>query len=295
MDDYLRAAFGILKQMVSLGTDIASASTITLPNDGQVFRVTGTTTITGIAASWNGRAALLRFDGALQLTHNASNFSLPGAANITTAAGDWALFVQTASGVWRCAQYQPAGASLAGGTVTGAINFTGTLTKNGVAVDALPSTTAMMFAQAAAPTGWTKSATHNDKTLRVVSGSGGGSGGSVAFSTLFARTATDAHTLTEAQLPAHAHDAGTYSAASAGAHTHNVVASSGSLVMSGAGGASAFAAGTGASNQAATAQSNGAHTHTVSGSSSSVGSGSAHSHNIDMQVQYVDVIIATKN
>jgi hypothetical protein len=40
--------------------------------------------------------------------------------------------------------------------------------------------TKMVFFQAAAPTGWTQDATHNDKMLRVVSGPGGGSGGSVS-------------------------------------------------------------------------------------------------------------------
>lgn len=42
----------------------------------------------------------------------------------------------------------------------------------------VPAGTAMVFFQAAAPTGWTKSTTHNNKALRVVSGTGGGNGGS---------------------------------------------------------------------------------------------------------------------
>ena len=46
--------------------------------------------------------------------------------------------------------------------------------------------TTTLFHQAAAPTGWTKQTTHNDKALRVVSGTGGGSGGSTAFSTVMA-------------------------------------------------------------------------------------------------------------
>lgn len=40
------------------------------------------------------------------------------------------------------------------------------------------SGTKLIFPQAAAPTGWTKDTTHNGKVLRIVSGSGGGSGGS---------------------------------------------------------------------------------------------------------------------
>ena len=49
----------------------------------------------------------------------------------------------------------------------------------------IPAGTSMLFAQASAPLGWTKSTSHNNKALRVVSGSGGGSGGSSAFTTCF--------------------------------------------------------------------------------------------------------------
>jgi len=44
------------------------------------------------------------------------------------------------------------------------------------------SGTLMLFQQTAAPTGWTKQTTHNDKALRVVSGTAS-SGGTTAFST----------------------------------------------------------------------------------------------------------------
>lgn len=42
--------------------------------------------------------------------------------------------------------------------------------------------TKLVFYQASAPTGWTKDTSQNDKALRVVSGTGGGSGGSRAMS-----------------------------------------------------------------------------------------------------------------
>jgi hypothetical protein len=51
-----------------------------------------------------------------------------------------------------------------------------------------PSGTSMLFQQTAAPTGWTKSTTHNDKALRLTSGTVG-TGGSVAFSTAMATPA----------------------------------------------------------------------------------------------------------
>ena len=76
-----------------------------------------------------------------------------------------------------------------------------------------PAGTKLLFHQAAAPTGWTKQTTVNDAALRVVSGTtGGGTGGSVAFSTLFAagKAVTlsgnvGATTLTANQGPKHYH------------------------------------------------------------------------------------------
>ena len=45
-----------------------------------------------------------------------------------------------------------------------------------------PSGTKLVFYQASAPTGWTQDATNNDKALRVVSGTGAGTGGTHALS-----------------------------------------------------------------------------------------------------------------
>ena len=65
-----------------------------------------------------------------------------------------------------------------------------------------------LFQQTTAPTSWTKQTTHNDKALRVVSGSAS-SGGTSGFSAVFAeRTPTGtvgSTTLTEAQMPSHLH------------------------------------------------------------------------------------------
>lgn len=86
------------------GADIASASTVNLETaTGNVVDVTGTTTITAITLS-QGHWRWVRFTGILTLTHGAS-LVLPGAANITTAAGDYALFMGYASSVVRCAGY----------------------------------------------------------------------------------------------------------------------------------------------------------------------------------------------
>lgn len=86
-------------------TDIASAATIDLDSaTGNLVDVTGTTTITAITLS-QGLERVVRFTGALTLTNGAS-LVLPGAANITTAAGDFAVFRGYASGVVRCVVYQ---------------------------------------------------------------------------------------------------------------------------------------------------------------------------------------------
>jgi hypothetical protein len=47
----------------------------------------------------------LRFAGILILTYNATSLILPTAANITTAAGDTAIFISEGSGNWRCVDY----------------------------------------------------------------------------------------------------------------------------------------------------------------------------------------------
>lgn len=119
-----------------------------------------------------------------------------------------------------------------------------------------PAGTLMLFAQTSAPTGWTKSTTHNDKALRVVSGTAG-SGGAVAFSTAFGRTATDGHMLDIGQIPSHTH-----------------------TTPNGSGNGASFA-----------------DVGTLSAASTTgpTGGGGTHSHNIDLRVNYVDVIIASKD
>lgn len=88
------------EQLFSQGieTDIASATTTDIGGQNTNFlRVTGTTAITSFGTNYNG-PRFLRFAAALTLTHDATALILPGAANITTAAGDVAIVVPKASG-----------------------------------------------------------------------------------------------------------------------------------------------------------------------------------------------------
>jgi hypothetical protein len=134
----------------------------------------------------------------------------------------------------------------------------------------LPSGTAMIFVQTSAPTGWTKSTTHDNKALRVVSGTAS-SGGTTAFTSVFT-----SRTITTANMPSHTHgvtDPG---------HTHSP--SSGSLYASGS--ATNFNASAGISIQAVSLNSA-----TTGISIQNAGSGTA----MDFAVQYVDVIICVKD
>jgi len=101
------------------GADVASATALTL-GDGNYFDVTGTTAITSIVAKGIGTVVRLHFDAAAVLTHHATDLVLPGAANITTAAGDEAEFVEYATGDWRCLRYQRASTAPDGLVSTGA-------------------------------------------------------------------------------------------------------------------------------------------------------------------------------
>jgi hypothetical protein len=90
----------------NIGADIASASTVDLSTaTGDYLTVTGTTTVTALGTVSAGMRFILRFSGALTLTHNATSLILPGGANITTAAGDHAIMESLGSGNWRCVAY----------------------------------------------------------------------------------------------------------------------------------------------------------------------------------------------
>jgi hypothetical protein len=154
----------------------------------------------------------------------------------------------------------------------------------------------MLFVQTAAPTGWTKSTADNDKALRVVSGSAS-TGGSVAFSTAFASQGVSgsvgtsgATTLTTGQIPNHYHQV-------------FVNAFAGTLGLTAAGGPDGSWYGFVDSPE------NSNHNSTPAGSGSATfanndnGGGGSHTHSggtftgtaINLAVQYVDVIIATKD
>lgn len=161
----------------------------------------------------------------------------------------------------------------------------------------LAQNTVGVFYQASAPTGWAQVTAHNNKALRLVNGAGGGFGygntsgsGGSNFTTVFPSslaslavsfTATapvtgtvGGHTLTTAQIPDHTHNSnvGGTASASSGSSSFRVPGSTNTGGVNSPGGIGQ------------------AHNHPFSGTVSLSASGSG---DIDLRIQYVDVIICS--
>jgi hypothetical protein len=84
-----------------VGADVASAGALPVVADGRFADVTGTTTITSLAALGVGAVKYLQFDGIVTVTHHSTDLVLPGGRNITTVAGQILGFYEYAAGDWR--------------------------------------------------------------------------------------------------------------------------------------------------------------------------------------------------
>lgn len=93
-----------------IGSIVANGTTdlCTVPQTG--VTVTGTNAISSFGASClqPGALKVVKFAASLTLAYNATSLIIPGATNITTAAGDTALAQYLGSGNWLIATYQPA-------------------------------------------------------------------------------------------------------------------------------------------------------------------------------------------
>jgi hypothetical protein len=146
------------------------------------------------------------------------------------------------------------------------VTITGNLSVSGSYPAPFGSGTSLIFPQASAPTGWTKVTTANDYALRIVSGTGGGTGGSVNFTTAFASGNTGAYTLATTDIPSHT-------------HTLRWITS--------AGGSTTTVSGASFPNNVLT--------YTNQDVNNSTGGGGSHTHSLSLAVKYVDAIIATKD
>lgn len=150
-----------------------------------------------------------------------------------------------------------------------------------ISTPSFPAGTKMLFAQELAPTGWTKDTDQNNKALRIVSGStGGDAAGSTAFTSVFGsgkttggKTATGTvgdTAISIAQMPSHTHVQ----------DSETALNSSGSAVQ--------VVGNTDAKGGTTEPRGGGAtHTHSLTINS--------HNHTLSLDLQYVDIIKATKD
>jgi hypothetical protein len=150
----------------------------------------------------------------------------------------------------------------------------------------------MFFSQAAAPNGWTKDTTYDDCGLRVTNGTTS-SGGSVNFSSMMTTqtlsgtaslsgTALGPTTLSTSNLPYHTHSYNWVGSTSAG----DTLQPSAKVYIKPP---TQNTVNTFASSPTSTAWTGGSHTHTISPGTAPAGV------SFNMAIQYLDVIIATKN
>lgn len=292
--------FGMVPSEVNWGTNSLNLGGLTVITNG---------TWNGATIAYNyGGTGLTSFAAANNALYSTSASALTAGTLPVLAGGTNSTATPTSGGVGygtgTAHAYTNAGTAnqILISNAASAPSFT---TLAGSGISEFAAGTALLFYQAAAPTGWTKSTTNNDKALRVVSGATGGSaGGSVAFSTAFASKTpagsvsvgvsagtlavgigtlnTNAFTLSTSQIPS---------------HTHTVARNT--VTGSGTGGGGVFL--NGASTVTSNATGGGAaHNHGVTGAPSLSGSPSITSATftgtaINLEVQYCDVIICTKD
>lgn len=271
---------------------------------GNASNVPTATTVSGDATLSSGGALTLANSGVTAGTYRSVTVDakgrVTGASNPTTFAGYGlsdtsanlaaAISDETGTGSLVFADSPALGGTPTAPTATVGTNTTQIATTAFVLANApvaFPAGTAMLFVQTNAPTGWTKVTTHDNKALRVVSGSAS-SGGSTAFTSVFAsRTpsgtignTTDtgtvgSTTLSTAQIPSHTHSYQQTNVSNRLTYLSESSSNDGDFT-----GTTGSTGGGGSHNHSLTMN---AHNHTFTGTA------------MDFAVQYVDVIIATKN
>ena len=120
------------------GANIASASTVNLnAATGNRVHITGTTAITAWTLTRGPRTVI--FDGVLTLTHHATNNNLPGGANITTAAGDRAIYESDGTTVYCVGYFRKDGTALVTSGVPGVVQIGSSVVATGAAAALLNS------------------------------------------------------------------------------------------------------------------------------------------------------------
>lgn len=258
--------------VLSIATYTDAGAVIITPMS--IVRATGNVTISSLTANsflYSGTAGLLTTTAAP--TNGQLLIGSTGAAPVRAALTGTANEITVTNGAGTITLDIPTGAILNSATATADPGAAlGLATKQYVDAQVallIPSGTIMVMQQTSCPSGWTKGATHNNKALRLVTGTVT-TAGSVAFTTAFAAgsipAATGSHTLTTAESPA---------------HTHDVPAAS-DTIGAGSSLASPYdSTPVGAATTTTSSGGGGGHTHTIAGQS--------------LDVQYVDVVLCSKD
>jgi len=166
-----------------VGSDVASASDLDVTGAGNIFDVTGTTTINSIQSKGVGTVIVLQFDGAVTLTHSSVNLNLGAdASNLTTDAGDVYTFYEYASADWRLVNSP---ATIPSGVI---VIWSGAIT--------------------AIPSGWVICDGNNstpDLTAKFVIHASADSGDTYDVDDTGGSTTSGGHTLVTSEMPAHTH------------------------------------------------------------------------------------------
>lgn len=155
-----------------------------------------------------------------------------------------------------------------------------------------PAGTITCFFQANAPVGWTKITSQDNSTLRIVSGNGGGTGGTTPFSQAFTTYALSGTANYSSVTWSGAAGDSVISIAETASHSHTVRARGGSAPTSFLG--TPFSGETSFANLTTSAAgSNSSHSHSVTGNLAGISPVSMNS--VDLSVRYVDFILCQRN
>ena len=255
------------------------------PTLGQKYTYNGIVYTFTAQGTWTVAANITQYSDAILNGTPTAPGSIPAADDSTRVANT--QFVQAAATKAKTDAIAAANAAIAAIPPT-ALNTTGTC---------------IVFHMQAPPVGWTKRTDLNDRAMRCVSGAVG-AGGTLAFSTVFGKTAVDNHTLDGNELTSHAHGVADPS------HAHSVADPTHGHVSSRNAGTASFFSSTpdwGYSIEAGGYLTIGYDGIAASGVGIGIygagtgigihanGASWGHNHGMDIRVLYVDVIIATKD
>ena len=220
--DNVAARFGAGNDLVIFHDGVGNGSYINEAGSGNLF-INGQDVViqkygtSEVMADFNADGAVdLYYDSSKKLATTSTGVSVTGTASATTFSGDLNGTINTNT----TATTQSAGNNT---TKVATTAFVTTAVNN---AEPFPSGTSMLFQQTSAPTGWTKQTTHNNKAIRLTTGTVG-TGGSSAFTTAFGTPSVAGGSISGNPTNNHSVSAGNLSVSSG-----NLAANTGNLAVS---------------------------------------------------------------